>query len=63
MNIQNSQPLPNNVSLHELIQNSPFALIEREEIVYLFIGNICDFDTLEEFDKTVQEPQGLLIVR
>jgi|MDSW01.1.fsa_nt_gb 2-amino-4-deoxychorismate synthase len=55
MDIQHSKSLPNNANLDELIQNSSFALIEREEIVYIFIGNICDFDTLEEFDKTVQE--------
>ena len=55
IDIQNPQPLPDNTDINDLIQNSSFALIEREEIVYLFIGDILDFNTLEEFDNTVQK--------
>ena len=55
MNFKNSQNLPPNTDLLDLIKDQSFAIIERDGMVSLFIGELYEYKTLEEFDNAVQK--------
>ena len=51
----NSEALPNDKNLQELLADHSFAFMEREGIVTIIIGEISHLQSLEELEQTAEE--------